>query len=85
MEVRSGDGCAGFDGDSLSRHFCPGTLTGGRANYRTRFARHGFSCSFAVAMLLTPLLARFFIKKGLHSGTARRVRHSHSCKLPTIV
>src|SRR6266550_212975 len=27
----------------------------------------GLACSFAVAMLLTPLLCRFFIKKGLHS------------------
>jgi multidrug efflux pump subunit AcrB/outer membrane protein TolC len=30
----------------------------------------GLACSFAVAMLLTPLLCRFFIKKGLHSGEA---------------
>src|SRR5712672_1905271 len=27
----------------------------------------GLACSFAVAMLLTPLLCRFFIRKGLHS------------------
>src|SRR5437879_2463737 len=27
----------------------------------------GLACSFAVAMLLTPLLCRFFIKKGLHA------------------
>src|SRR5229473_1184983 len=30
----------------------------------------GLACSFAVAMLLTPLLCRFFIKKGLHSDEA---------------
>src|SRR5258708_14142450 len=30
----------------------------------------GWACSFAVAMLLTPLLCRFFIKKGLHSDDA---------------
>ena len=30
----------------------------------------GLACSFAVAMLLTPLLCRFFIKKGLHSDDA---------------
>jgi multidrug efflux pump subunit AcrB/outer membrane protein TolC len=30
----------------------------------------GLACSFAVAMLLTPLLCRFFIKKGLHSQEA---------------
>jgi multidrug efflux pump subunit AcrB/outer membrane protein TolC len=32
----------------------------------------GLACSFAVAMLLTPLLARFFIKKGLHSGDGKK-------------
>ena len=30
----------------------------------------GLACSFAVAMFLTPLLCRFFIKKGLHSDEA---------------
>src|SRR5712675_902965 len=30
----------------------------------------GLACSFAVAMLLTPLLCRFFIKKGLHRDEA---------------
>src|SRR5207244_13441908 len=30
----------------------------------------GLACSFAVAMLLTPLLCRFFIKKGLHIDEA---------------
>src|SRR5258708_8808124 len=30
----------------------------------------GLACSFAVAMLLTPRLCRFFIKKGLHSDEA---------------
>src|SRR6266581_591178 len=30
----------------------------------------GLACSFAVAMLLTPLLCRFFIKKGLHDDEA---------------
>src|SRR3989475_8059647 len=30
----------------------------------------GLACSFGVAMLLTPLLCRFFIKKGLHSDDA---------------
>jgi multidrug efflux pump subunit AcrB/outer membrane protein TolC len=30
----------------------------------------GLACSFAVAMLLTPLLCRFFIKKGLHGDEA---------------
>src|SRR4029453_17509307 len=32
----------------------------------------GLACSFAVAMLLQPLLCRFFIKKGLHSDDADR-------------
>jgi len=32
----------------------------------------GLACSFAVAMLLTPLLARFFIEKGLHSGDGKK-------------
>jgi multidrug efflux pump subunit AcrB/outer membrane protein TolC len=32
----------------------------------------GLACSFAVAMLLTPLLARFFIKKGLHSEVGKK-------------
>jgi multidrug efflux pump subunit AcrB/outer membrane protein TolC len=32
----------------------------------------GLACSFAVAMLLTPLLARFFIKKGLHSDVGKK-------------
>jgi len=32
----------------------------------------GLACSFAVAMLLTPLLARFFIKKGLHSEGGKK-------------
>jgi multidrug efflux pump subunit AcrB len=39
----------------------------------------GLACSFAVAMLLTPLLCRFFIKKGLHgdeTAGARKIRHS---------
>src|SRR5260370_18647100 len=31
----------------------------------------GLGCSFAVAMLLTPLLCRFFIKQGLH-GDGRK-------------
>src|SRR6266700_647536 len=30
----------------------------------------GLACSFGVAMLLTPLLCRFFIKKGLHGDDA---------------
>ena len=32
----------------------------------------GLACSFAVAMLLTPLLCRFFIKQGLHSDGAKK-------------
>src|SRR5258706_12636725 len=32
----------------------------------------GLACSCAVAMLLTPLLARFFIKKGLHSESGKK-------------
>ncbi len=32
----------------------------------------GLACSFAVAMLLTPILCRFFIKQGLHSGGPRK-------------
>ena len=32
----------------------------------------GLACSFIVAMLLTPLLCRFFIKQGLHSDGPRR-------------
>lgn len=32
----------------------------------------GLACSFAVAMLLTPLLCRFFIKEGLHSDDRKK-------------
>jgi multidrug efflux pump subunit AcrB/outer membrane protein TolC len=32
----------------------------------------GLACSFAVAMLLTPLLCRFFIKQGLHSENRKK-------------
>jgi len=32
----------------------------------------GLACSFAVAMLLKPLLCRFFIKQGLHSDDRKK-------------
>jgi len=46
------------------------TLTGGPGEFIIALpltVAIGLACSFAVAMLLTPLLARFFIKQGLRS------------------
>jgi multidrug efflux pump subunit AcrB/outer membrane protein TolC len=51
------------------------TLTGGPGEFIIALpltVAIGLACSFAVAMLLTPLLARFFIKKGLHSEGSKK-------------
>ena len=51
------------------------TLTGGPGEFIIALpltVAIGLACSFAVAMLLTPLLARFFIKKGLHTEGGKK-------------
>ena len=51
------------------------TLTGGPGEFIIALpltVAIGLACSFAVAMLLTPLLARFFIKKGLHNEVGKK-------------
>src|SRR5882724_6015092 len=51
------------------------TLTGGPGEFIIALpltVAIGLACSFAVAMLLTPLLGRFFIQKGLHSEVGKK-------------
>jgi multidrug efflux pump subunit AcrB len=51
------------------------TLTGGPGEFIIALpltVAIGLACSFAVAMLLTPLLCRFFIKQGLHSDGRKK-------------
>jgi multidrug efflux pump subunit AcrB/outer membrane protein TolC len=51
------------------------TLTGGPGEFIIALpltVAIGLACSFAVAMLLTPLLCQFFIKTGLHSDDGKK-------------